>query len=72
MDLGFTVDELQDATRRLVAESGLDDAYVRTLEVVGYPRSVHPGWLRPLLEFDEPLDVAIHLFPLESPAVDRP
>lgn len=47
----------------------VEDAYVRTLAVVGYPRYVRAGWLRPLLEFDQPLDVAVHLFPLEPAAV---
>jgi hypothetical protein len=49
----------------------LEDVYVRTLALVGYPRYVRLGWLRPLLELDEPLDIALHLFPLESAAVIR-
>ena len=43
MDLGFTVDELEDATRQLVAESGLDDCYVRTIAFRGAgPMGVSP------------------------------
>lgn len=44
----------------------VEDAFVRTLAVVSYPRYVHAGWLRPLHELDESLVVSQHLFPLES------
>lgn len=43
MELGFTVDELVDATRGLVAESGLEDCYVRTIAFRGAgPMGVSP------------------------------
>ncbi len=44
----------------------LDYQYTRTLVVTGYPRSVSPGWLSPLIDFEEPLEISIHLYPLES------
>jgi conjugal transfer ATP-binding protein TraC len=49
----------------------VDDAYVRTLALVGYPRTVAAAWLAPLVGFGEPLDIALHLFPLESSAIIR-
>ncbi|MCW5880718.1 MAG: ATP-binding protein [Anaerolineae bacterium] len=44
----------------------LDTQYVRTVAVVGYPRSVSPGWLAPLIDFEEPLEISLHLYPLET------
>jgi conjugal transfer ATP-binding protein TraC len=44
----------------------LDDQYVRTLVVTGYPRSVRPGWLNPLLDTDLPMELSVHLRPLET------
>lgn len=44
----------------------LDHQYARTLVVTGYPRSVGPGWLQPLIDFEEPLELSLHLHPLDS------
>ena len=44
----------------------LDTQYTRTLVVVGYPRSVSPGWLSPLIDFEEPLEISLHVYPLET------
>ncbi|MGD9893042.1 MAG: VirB4 family type IV secretion system protein, partial [Dehalococcoidia bacterium] len=44
----------------------LDAQYARTLVVTGYPRSVSPGWLSPLIDFEEPLELSLHLYPLET------
>jgi type IV secretory pathway VirB4 component len=44
----------------------LDSQYVRTLVVTGYPRSVRPGWLNPLLDTDLPMELSVHLSPLET------
>jgi type IV secretory pathway VirB4 component len=44
----------------------LDYQYVRTLVVTGYPRTVGPGWLSPLIDFEEPLELSLHIHPLES------
>lgn len=49
----------------------LDDAYVRSLAIVGVPRSVGLAWLSPLIGFGEPLDLSVHLTPLDSAAVIR-
>lgn len=44
----------------------LDYQYARTLVVTGYPRTVSPGWLGPLIDFEEPIELSLHLYPLES------
>ncbi len=44
----------------------LDYQYTRILVVTGYPRSVSPGWLSPLIDFEEPLEISLHLYPLDS------
>ena len=44
----------------------LEQEYVRVLAVTGFPRTVGPGWLAPLLEFAEPIEVSLHIEPLES------
>ncbi len=50
----------------------LEGQYVRTLAVTGYPRTVGPGWLAPLVELDAPLELSVHVAPLETaPAVRR-
>ena len=43
----------------------LEYQYARVLVVIGYPRSVSPGWLTPLLEFEHPIEVSLHVHPLE-------
>jgi type IV secretory pathway VirB4 component len=47
----------------------LEYQYARVLAVTGYPRSVSPGWLTPLLEFEHPIEVSIHIHPLETSSV---
>src|SRR5215204_2443346 len=44
----------------------LDYQYARTLAVTGYPRSVGPGWLQPLIDFEEPIELSLHMLPLET------
>lgn len=44
----------------------LDRTYGRTLAVTGYPATVAAGWLDLLTGGDEPLDIAIHLRPLDT------
>jgi conjugal transfer ATP-binding protein TraC len=47
----------------------LEYQYARVLVVIGYPRSVSPGWLTPLLEFEHPLEISLHVQPLESASI---
>src|SRR6266540_2791255 len=44
----------------------LEYQYARVLAVTGYPRSVGPGWLAPLIEFEHPIELSIHIHPLET------
>ncbi|MDP9350348.1 MAG: hypothetical protein M3P51_02230, partial [Chloroflexota bacterium] len=44
----------------------LDGQYARALVVTGYPRTVAPGWLNPLIEFDDPIELSLHVRPLET------
>jgi conjugal transfer ATP-binding protein TraC len=47
----------------------LEYQYARVLVVVGYPRTVAPGWLAPLLEFEHAIEVSLHVHPLETASV---
>src|SRR3984893_9013749 len=47
----------------------LDYQYARVLVVVGYPRTVAPGWLSPLLEFEHPIEVSLHVHPQETASI---
>ena len=47
----------------------LEYQYARVLVVVGYPRSVVPGWLTPLLEFEHSIEVSLHVQPLETASI---
>ncbi len=44
----------------------LDQQYVRALVVTGLPRTVEPGWLAPLIDFEAPIELSLHIFPLET------
>jgi len=44
----------------------LDTQFVRTLVVTGYPRTVSPGWLAPMIDFEEPIELSLHLHPLQT------
>ncbi|MGE0135959.1 MAG: hypothetical protein AB7L91_18820 [Dehalococcoidia bacterium] len=53
------------------AEVAIDGAMSRVFAITDYPRHVTPNWLGRLIDADEPLDVSLHLEPLESSAVVR-
>lgn len=44
----------------------LDHQYARALVVTGYPRTVAPGWFQPLVDFEEPIELSLHVAPFES------
>jgi type IV secretory pathway VirB4 component len=53
-------------------ESGhfrLGTRYARTFYVYGYPRQVYTGWLSPLINVDEEIDIAMFVYPVESQVV---
>lgn len=43
--------------------------YYRTLFVAGYPRFVTPGWLEPIVNFDQSLDISFFIYPVEGRSV---
>ncbi len=47
----------------------LGSKYGRTLYVYGYPRQIYTGWLSPLINIDEVLDVSMYIYPVESQVV---
>jgi len=49
----------------------IDDEWARVLAITDYPRSVYPGWLATLIDFDEPFELALHVHPLASGAMIR-
>ena len=44
----------------------LDGEMARVLALTGYPRHVEAGWLAPLLDGPEPLDLSLHIEPVDS------
>jgi type IV secretory pathway VirB4 component len=47
------------------------ETWCETLCVTGYPREVSPGWLAPLLAYPGPVDVALHVEPVENAEAAR-
>ena len=43
--------------------------YVRTLFVYGYPRTLFTGWLSPIINLDEIIDISLNIMPVESRVV---
>lgn len=43
--------------------------FARTLYVYGYPRQIYTGWLSPIINMDEVLDVSMFIYPVESQVV---
>ncbi len=65
---GFGPDAIEVQPRRL----RVDDGWVSSFVVTGYPREVREGWLEPLLSFGGGIDVAVHVDPMDATiAADR-
>lgn len=47
----------------------VNDKYLRTLFVAGYPRFVSPGWLDPVINFDHSLSISFFIYPVEGKTV---
>lgn len=47
----------------------LGTKYGRTLYVYGYPRQIYTGWLSPIINIDEVLDVSMYVYPVDSQVV---
>lgn len=56
----------------LEVESGyirIGKRYAKTVYVYGYPRQVFTGWLSPIINLDEIIDISIYIYPVESRVV---
>jgi len=76
MEQEFTkgVTALRDfiAPSSIELESGyyrLGTKYARAFYVYGYPRQIYTGWLSPLINMDEELDIAFYVYPVSSQVV---
>ena len=47
----------------------LGNKYGRTLYIYGYPRTLYTGWLSPIINIDEVIDVSMYIYPVESTVV---
>lgn len=47
----------------------LNNKFLRTIFVAGYPRFVSPGWLDPIINFDHSLDISFFVYPIEGKTV---
>ena len=47
----------------------LGNKYGRTMYIYGYPRTLFTGWLSPIINIDEVLDVSMYIYPVESAVV---
>lgn len=43
--------------------------YAKTIYVYGYPRQVFTGWLSPIINLDEVIDISLYIYPVESRVV---
>ena len=56
----------------LEIESGyirIGSRYAKTIYVYGYPRQVFTGWLSPIINLDEVIDISLNIEPVESRVV---
>lgn len=47
----------------------LGTRYGRTLYIYGYPRSLYTGWLSPIINIDEVLDISMYIYPVDTGVV---
>ena len=47
----------------------INDVYFRTLFIAGYPRFVSPGWLEPIVNFNNSLDISFNIYPVAGKTV---
>lgn len=43
--------------------------FARTIYVYGYPRQIFTGWLSPIINLDEVIDISLYIYPVESQVV---
>ena len=44
----------------------IDNTFIRTLFITGYPRYVSANWLSPLINFNHSLDISMYVYPSDS------
>ena len=47
----------------------LGTKYGRTLYIYGYPRTISTGWLSPLINMDEVLDISMYIYPVDATVI---
>ena len=47
----------------------LGTKYGRTMYIYGYPRSLYTGWISPIINIDEVIDVSMFIYPVESQVI---
>jgi len=47
----------------------INNRFVRTMFVAGYPRYVSANWLSPLINFEQSLDTSLFIYPVESKTI---
>lgn len=47
----------------------LGTKYARTIYIYGYPRQIYTGWLSPIINIDEVVDISMMIYPVESQVV---
>lgn len=66
------------ATRDIIAPSSVEISYDhfrlgtkygRTIYVYGYPRQVYTGWLSPLINIDEVVDISMFIYPVDTQVI---
>jgi type IV secretory pathway VirB4 component len=47
----------------------INDVYLRSIFISGYPRFVSPGWLEQIVNFNSSLDISFFIYPIEGKGV---
>ncbi len=47
----------------------LGTKYGRTLYLYGYPRALYTGWLSPIINIDEVIDVSMYIYPVDTTVI---
>ncbi|MDL2327725.1 DUF87 domain-containing protein [Ruminococcaceae bacterium OttesenSCG-928-A11] len=47
----------------------LGTKYARTMYIYGYPRTIFTGWLSPIINMDEVLDISMFIYPVDSQVI---
>lgn len=47
----------------------LGTKYGRTIYIYGYPRSLYTGWLSPIINIDEVIDISMYIYPVDTTVI---